>query len=346
MRILYLRQSNDTVDTVYINGLRENGVEVLDMFVRPNMSGFIDLIKKYRIEKNNLHFIIAGFSSPQLVLMARLISNRKIIFNSTVSVYDRLICSRELASHISIKALYYLMLDFLASHLSYLVMVESNKQGQFFINNFKISPKRVFRAWIGVDSDKYVYNPNVMKFPNFTVVFRGMFLPESGVEYAIRAAKILENKDVKFIIIGGGSGLGEAKKLTEELHPTNLQLITDFLPQEKLNALIQGSHLVLGQLANHPRLKRTIPYKAYESLAMNLPYLTASNSAILELLTSDKTCFICNPADAESLADKILWIKDNYKFAKEVAMNGHRLYEDSLTSGILAKKLLDKMIAL
>ena len=59
-------------------------------------------------------------------------------------------------------------------------------------------------------------------------------MPEAGVEYAIKAAKILEDKNVKFIMIGGGILLGKTKELIKELKPANLELITDFLPQEKL----------------------------------------------------------------------------------------------------------------
>lgn len=344
MKILYLKQSKDTVNNVYIRGLEENGVEVLNLYSKPRrISDLIKLVRFYRRERANIDLIMVGFSSPQLAIFMGLISGKKIIYNAFVSVYDRLISSRELAHRFSIKTFYYLILDFFASHLSDLTVVESNHQGEFFKKNFKLPEKKIYRAWAGVDENRFFYDPAISKSDSFTVLFRGMFLPESGVEYAIKAAKILEKDDIKFIIIGGGPRLQETKELIEELKPSNLKLIDDFLPQDRLNKLMQSSHLILGQLSDHARLIKTIPYKAYESVAMKLPYLTASNSGILELLTSNETCFVCDPADAESLSAKIIWAKNHPTELERVAENGYKLYQDQLSSHILAQNLLDRI---
>lgn len=168
-------------------------------------------------------------------------------------------------------------------------------------------------------------------------------MPEAGAEYVVKAAKMLEEKDVRFIMIGGGMLAEKIKELIAELKPANLEFITDFLPQNKLRETMQKCHLSLGQLSDHVRLARTIPHKAYESLAMRLPYLTAANSGVLELLIPNETCLTCDPADAESLAQKILWAKDNYSLAEKVAKNGYKLYQNKLKASILARTLMDRI---
>ncbi len=343
MNILHIRQSRDTVNTVYARGLEQNGAKILDLYLKSSIPSFFKLIKFYRKEGDNIDLILVGFSSPLLAIWARLISGKKIIYNSAVSVYDRLISSRKLAGKFSIKTSFYLLLDFLAAHLSNLTMVESNSQAQFFKKNFKLNDKKIFRAWIGVAEDRFFYDSTVSKFDTFTVLFRGNFLPEAGTEYVVRAAKILEGKNVKFLIVGDGQEADKITGLIEELRPSNLEWIKDFMPQEELREIMQKCHVVLGQLSDHPRLARTVPYKVFESLAMKLPYLTASNKGILELVQAGETCITCNPADADSLAEKILWIKNNYSAAEKIAENGYNLYKDSLTPRILAKKLLDRI---
>jgi len=287
--------------------------------------------------------IFIGYDSPKLVVISRIFTRKKIIYNAALSVYERLIISRELAPRLSVKAVYYWLLDFVAVHFANLTMVETNLQADYFKKIFKVSKKKIYRSWVGVDGDRFFYDSALPKLDIFTVLFRGAFMPEAGVEYAIKAAKILEDKNVKFTIIGGGILLEKTTKLIKELKPANLELITDFLPQERLREIMQSCHLLLGQLSDHDRLSRTIPHKTYESLAMKLPYLTASNSGVLELLTPDKTCLTCNPADAKSLAEKILWTKNNYSIAEEIAENGYKLYQDQLRSHVLAKNLLDRM---
>ena len=107
---------------------------------------------------------------------------------------------------------------------------------------------------------------------------------------------------------------------------------------------MQKCHVSLGQLSDHPRLSRTLPHKAYESLAMKLPYLTAENAGVLELVNPGESCFVCRPADAESLAGKILWMRDNHEATEKVAEQGYKLYVNELKSDILVKELMKNIL--
>ena len=195
----------------------------------------------------------------------------------------------------------------------------------------------------GVDETIFLTDPNVNKLSVFTVLFRGAFLPESGIEYAIDAIKILKDAPIKLHIIGDGLFAPLVEKKLKEFRSTNIEWIREKIPFDELRRKIEECHLSLGQLSGHDRLKRTIPHKAFESLAMKIPYLTARNKAVLELLTENETCFCFNSADAQNLADKILWIKNNQGEAQRVAENAYQLYLRELTPKMLAKKVLDFM---
>lgn len=346
MKILYLSFSNidSSVNEVYIKGLRQNGVEVLSCW--SNRGGFkklFDIIKFYRRNHKNAYLIIVGDDSPGLVILIQLISGKKIIYNALCSVYERLIISRNLASKFSLKAFYYWLLDFLAGHLASLIMLESNQQIDYFSKLFLISKKKCFLARTGVDEEYFYFDPNIKKFDQFTVIFRGRLLPEAGAEYVIMAAKKLENQGVQFIMHSFGQELQKIQELIDKLKPTNLKLMTEVLPDEQLRELMQKSHLSLGQLSNHERLRRTIPHKAYESLALKLPYITARNPAVMELLKENETCLAFKPADANDLAAKILWAKNHPKELAEIADNGYRLYLEELTPKILAQNLIKRI---
>lgn len=346
MKIIYLSQTrlDYSFNVVLIRGLRENNVEVVGAYIRNRgLLGLFNTLSFYKQNRNNADVVIIGYDSAALVPFFRFFCRKKIIYSTFLSLYERMIISRKLALKFSAKAVYYWLSDFLAMHSANLILVESDHQAAYIRKLFKISASKMYKNYIGVDEGIFFHNPSITKFETFTVLFRGQFLPESGVEYAVKAAKILENEGINFIIHGGGHNAGKVKKLAEELNPRNLKLILNFLPTEELRILLQKCHLGLGQLSDHPRLKRTIPHKAYESLAMKLPYLTAYNTGILELLIPDQTCLTCNPADAKSLAEKILWAKNNYFRVKEIAENGYKLYQNKLKSKILAKNLLDKM---
>ncbi len=343
MNILYLSHSRlkNSVNAVYINGLIQNGNNVEAHGIKKSISGYFNVLRK--ILKIRPDFIIVGYDSPQLVIFCRLFTRKKIVYNALCSVYERMIVARGLYSKFSLRATYYWFLDFLAVKAADFIMLETDSQISYLSKLFKISRKKLVRAWTGVDEDIFFYDPSVAKFPTFTVLFRGSLMPEAGAEYVIRAAKILEKENIKFIMLSGGLLLDKISKLVEELKPANLEFRSDLLPIEELRTTMQKCHLSLGQLSDHPRLERTIPHKAYESLAMHLPYLTASNAGILELLIAGETCITCQPADAQSVAEKILWAKNNPQELERIAQNGYQLYQEKLKSGILAKDLLTKI---
>ena len=344
MKIIYLSYSRleYALNSVTIKGLRKNGVEVIDFQAKKGIYGLGKAVSFYR-HNSNADVVIVGYDSPGLVILLRFFPRKKIIYNAVLSVYQRLIVSRVLAPRFSLKSFYYWFLDFLAVHFAYRTFVESDLQADYFARIFKVSRKKVLRSWIGVDEDNFFYDPTINKFDKFTVLFRGALQPETGAEYVVQTAKLLEGEDIKFIMHVGGQLIGELKSLIRELKPNNLDISSELLPAEELRRVMQKCHVSLGQLSKHERLKRTIPHKAYESLAMKLPYLTAANPGILELLKDGETCITCKPADARSLADKILWLKNNYPAAEKIAENGYQLYQAELTSAILAKNLLSRI---
>lgn len=346
-KIIYISQTrlDYSLNSVCIKGLNENGIEVVGFHVKNRgIVGLLRAVSFYRHNSKNIEVVMTGYDSPALVVFLRFFCRKKIIYNAVLSVYERMIISRELAPQFSLKATYYWFLDFVAVHFANLTMVESHHQADYFRKIFKVSGKKLYRNWIGVDEDKFFYDSTVSKFPVFTVIFRGALMPEAGAEYVIQAAKILEKEDIKFIMQSGGMLLDKIRHMVDEINPKNLEFRFNLLPAEELRILMQKCHLSIGQVSGHERLIRTIPHKAYESLAMKLPYLTASNTGILELLTPDDTCLTCNPADAKSLAEKILWAKYNLQELKRIAENGYKLYQDKLRSCILAKNLLDKIM--
>lgn len=346
MKILYISRTrlNYSLNSVYIHGLRQNGVEIL-RFKMPSggLGSYLAALSFVRKNKEDSDCLIMGYDSSILAVFLRMFYRKKMIYCAVLPVYERLIISRKLAGRLSLKRLYYWLIDFLAFHFANLTMMESNHQIDRVSKFYFISKDKFIRSWIGVDEDNFFFNSNIQKFPKFTVMFRGALMPEAGAEYVVRAAKILEQEDINFIMLSGGLLLDKIKKLIEETGLNNLELRSDLLSYEELREIMQKCHLSLGQLSDHERLRRTVPHKVYESLALKLPYLTAANAGILELLREGETCITCVSADASSLAEKILWAKNNPEELARMAQNGYQLYQDKLRTDILARNLLEKI---
>src|SRR3989344_975146 len=134
-KIVYITRTRPeySLNAVLIKGLRENGVEVLDFYVKDkSFKGFKDALSFYRNNSKNADLLVVGYNSPALVIFLRFFCRKKIVFNAILSEYERMIISRKLASRISLKAGYYWLLDFMAVHLADLTNVETNHQLDFF----------------------------------------------------------------------------------------------------------------------------------------------------------------------------------------------------------------------
>src|SRR3989344_2086970 len=91
MKICYfnLTEKIHTRDSVYIDGLKKLGVEIVDCRDwSPGLRKFWNLYKKHRALKNDYDVMFIGFSGHILVPFARLISRKKVVFNAMSSLFD------------------------------------------------------------------------------------------------------------------------------------------------------------------------------------------------------------------------------------------------------------------
>lgn len=94
--------------------------------------------------------------------------------------------------------------------------------------------KKLIRAWAGVDEKEFFIDKSIEKNKKFTVLFRGRFLPESGILTVVKTAKLLENEDIDFLLIGHGFLHREYRELIDKLKPKNFRLISKKISYKEL----------------------------------------------------------------------------------------------------------------
>ncbi len=288
--------------------------------------------------------MVVGYTGHVVVPLAQLISKKKVVFDMCCTMYEGVIISRKQYSNFSPKTLYIRFMDWMAVTFSDVVLVESEEQRKYFEQKFGKSEKYKV-LYTGADDSVYFLDEKrlhggVQKRPEFTVLFRGQFLPEAGVRHVVTAAKILETQGVQVLIKGSGFLEKEIKLQISRLNLKNLTLITEFLSDEALVDLMLSSHISLGQLEDHERLSRTIPHKCYDSIALGLPYLTAETVPMKEIMKDGEDVLFMKPGDAKDLAQKILYLKNNPDIAQKIGENGYKTFQKKFTPKILAAQIL------
>ncbi|MFH0907067.1 MAG: glycosyltransferase [bacterium] len=336
--------SNYTRNRILRQGLEENNVKVIECNTRePSFRKYGQLIKKYFAIQKQCDVIIVGFPGHPIVPLAWILgrlTNKKIIFDVFVSLYDSIILDRKSHSRFSLSALKYWFLDWISCQMSDLIISEVNAYTEYFVKTFKIKRKKFKRIFVGSD-DKILY-PRKRKFPNkeFLVHFHGTYLPIQGIPYIIKSAKILEKENIRFKLIGKIETYQEAIDLVKQFNLKNVEFI-DFMPYEKLAEYMTQADICLGMFGKASKAKRCGAFKIVEALAMKRAIITADTPAIRELLTDRENCLLCKLADEKDLADKILELKNNADLRNKIAENGYELFKQKLTPKVLGRELKD-----
>lgn len=312
---------------VYISGLKKAGCEVTEC--REYGKG---IFKYLRMVVNHLRMggkydvMIVGYPGHSVVPLARLVTRKPLILDALCSKYEAEIISRRTSGRLSPRRLFVWLTDYLAYKLSDLILVESESQRRFISEKFGVPLRKLVCVYTGADDSVFYHDLSIEKRKEFTAIFRGRLMPEAGLDVIVRAAKILEDKGVRFLMVGWGILEEKLEELIEREKPNNLEWIREKISYEDIRALMLSSHVSLGQFADHERLARTIPHKAYESMAMGMPFITADAAGIREIAESGGRIIFTVPGSAEDLADKILRVKEVYCDEEKAAAANKELF--------------------
>jgi glycosyltransferase involved in cell wall biosynthesis len=153
------------------------------------------------------------------------------------------------------------------------------------------------------------------------------------------AALLKERTDIKFRVLGGGYLLEPALRMIAEKKLDNVELLSKYLSDDLLRAAMCDAAISLGQFDKNERLSRTIPHKAFESMAMGIPYLSGDAPGIKEICVDGETCFFVPLADPQALAAKIVELSRNPGLLAQVGENGKREFAKRFSNAALGAQL-------
>jgi len=321
---------------ILIKGLRQNGIEIIECNSRlRGIAKYLELAKKHFKIRKNYDAVIVGFPGYQAVILAKFLTRKKIIFDAFTSIYDSMVWDRQLAHPRGLRAGYYWLLDWVSCKLADKILLDTMANIDYFVKTFRLKPEKFRRIFVGSDDEAIYPLAKKEKRNYFLVHFHGSFIPLQGIEYIIKAAKILEKENVMFNIIGS-----KIKKKYKNLKSININFVEN-VPYKKLKDYLAEADLCLGIFGDTPKVARVIPNKVFEALAAKRPVITGESHAIKEILSDRKNVLLCGIADARDLADKIMELKSNPELREKIAENGYNLFKEKLTPKQAVELLLD-----
>lgn len=334
-------------DRIYVEELRRHGVKITEHVSNtPGFPKYANLFKQVRRAAQEADIVWVGYLSVVAVPVAYLATRKKIVYNALGSAYEAYILDRRVAGQFSPKGLLFWFADFLAFHLADVTLVESQAQKEYLARQFLVPHKKLQVVFTGVDESVFHPDSTVKKSEIFTVAFRGMFSPATGVDVVLEAARLLKDKPVHFWISGWGQLLPYVKDFIKKNDLKNVELNTVFLEPDELRRKLLSAHVLLGQFSNNARLDRTIQHKTSEALALGMPYITRDSDSNRELLSDGNTCILVKPNDPKEIYERVVSLSSRPTELFRLSHGAREKYLTTLHPEVLGRRVLQVITSL
>lgn len=359
--VLYIGNylENYSRNYIFINNLRNNGINVYEINLQNKgkleiIKFFIRNFKKLRKKDYDLiiffsfRFSISFLFAKILSMMRKVPLVNDIFISKLLSFYYDYNLANVRIRNLP-KILYWLQyyfFDWIECWLSNYIILDTFSHINYFHKKFNIPIKKFRKVYVGARDDIfYPMEKRKESGDKFIVGFWGTFIPLHGIEYIIRAAKKLEqNHEIEFMLIGTGTTYSRNRKLAEDLQVKNIKFIPknflDINEFAKLRELISQFDVGLGIFGITEKSSLAIPNKIFEGIAMNIPMITRDSPAIRELFVNGENICLCLPGNPESLAESILYLKENLQLREKIKREGYKLFKDFCSIKAIGRKLL------
>ena len=338
-KILYMGYylEDNSRSSLFIKGLHKQNVIVYEHNVQSkniikNIRLFLKNFKE--LKSQNFDLIIFFSEVPIQFILAKILAYIKriplihdIYISKLQTIYDDYKLENQIKLPKIIWRIILYTLDLIECTFADNIILDTYSHIKFFHEKFKVPIKKFRRVFVGIQDDIiYPLEENKKKKNEFIVGFCGKYIPLQGVEYIIKAVKILE-KDIhiKFILIGKGQTYERNRKLAHELKLKNIEFV-DPVPLRKLSELISKFDVGLGIFGDSAKTMQVIPNKVSFGIAMKIPMISCDSPAINELFTNNENILLCERANPESLAEAILKLKNDANLREKIKENAYVIF--------------------
>lgn len=324
--------------------LKNQGVEVIEC--RAEIKGISSFVKSYfkllfKHRKVIYDIMIIPWRAVITLPLAKIITRKPIVYFPFVSIFQTLVEDRKSIKERSLTAKFLHFVDKTACKISNMVILDTNKNIDYFCEEFNLN-KNKFRRLL-ITSDETIFRPLPIKQRNeiFNVSFIGTYIPLHGINVIVEAAKILSNKkDIVFTLVGNGQTRPQIEKMVKVHRLKNVKFV-DMVKLEMLPKFLEEADLCLGIFSGSKKAKSVIPFKVLFTLGSQKPLITADTPSMREAgLENMKNCILVKPECSLELSKAILSLKENPKLLELIAKEGYENYKRKLSMEKAGKTLL------
>ncbi len=159
-------------------------------------------------------------------------------WDAFLSLYNTVVEDRRLVGPRHPLALLLWGVEWLACRAADRVVLDTDAHGRYFIETFRVPERKVRRVFVGAETAFFTAAATRAKAHNaerhpFTALFYGQFIPLHGIDTVVRAARLCDGENIRWLLIGKGQEAPRIRALIDELRPQNLEWI-EWVPYDAL----------------------------------------------------------------------------------------------------------------
>ena len=174
---------------------------------------------------------------------------------------------------------------------------------------------------------------------DFIISFIGTIGMAHGLDIIINAAKKINDKAIKFFIMGDGAQKENLEEKIKINRLENVKIVSSKSWQEIIN-INQIISVNLIHLMKSDEFKKVIPSKIFDSMAMKKPIILGVDGESKNLLNKSKSGLSIIPENEDSLIESIQILKNDKDLLSLFGKNGYNFVINRYNRSKLAHKML------
>ena len=289
-------------------------------------------------------FYFVSYMGHFLVIFMRLFTKKPIVFDFYLSIYDMMCNDRNVYTPESMLGKLTYWIEKKSLEKATYVIVDTHKLIESLSNMYGVSKDKFVRVPLTINEDNVVKKDVERYKEPFTVLYVGSYIPLHGTEVIMEAANLLQEKgeDIFILMIGQGPDHDKCKALAEKYNLKNIEF-KGFMTLEELNYYYNATDINLGLFSIGERANSVVLNKTNDSFRVGKPHLTLETDAMKEAFVDNEDIFYTKDNKPETLAKRIIEIKNNPSLVKTVGDNAYQSYFDKLSNAKAAQILDDEI---
>lgn len=318
---------------ILLQGLRDNGIEVIECR-REVWQGIQDksqvkgawrwlgllasmflaypvlLLRYLRLARHDCVLVCyPAFVDVAIIRPFAWMRSTPVVMDWFLSAYDTVVLDRKLLAPRSIAARLLHGLEWLSVRAADRLFMDTHAHAARMETLFGLAGKSCGAVWVGVETDHFESSrthPSASSPAEARVLFYGQFIPLHGIDTIVRAAALLRDQPIHWLIVGSGQQQEAVDALIAGLDLPHVQRIA-WVDYDQLPRLIEDADICLGIFGESEKAASVVPNKVFQILACARPLITRDSPAIRELVKSgDPAVQLIGANDPRALADAVL----------------------------------------